>query len=151
MAGLQHSFFLVRRTEFSPVDHLRFAALPGDIELHDDVIRYMDDTLRWLPAYNPARRQDCEGLCLYGSTVVWAHGARVAAQIFSAWERLFSLGPAELELTGAYAWEEDPEAGRYEKLRFERDELCARLRALVTLCETVVREEGEFFLLHSGI
>jgi hypothetical protein len=77
MAGLNHAFFLVRRSEFSPADHARFIALPGDVELHDDLLRYLGDTLRWLPAYNPARDEECAGLCMYGNTIYSTRGSEL--------------------------------------------------------------------------
>ena len=151
MAGLNHSFFLVRRADFGPEERARFTARPGDVELPDDVLRYRLDTLRWRPAYDPARNEACVGLCMYGSTVLLAPGAALAAEVFSAWARLLGLGPAVLELTGAYSWVDDPAKGSHETLRFERDELCARLRALAAYGEQVALAGGELFLLHPGI
>jgi hypothetical protein len=54
MAGLNHSFFLVRTDEFPPTAFGHFVPLHGEVEIHDDLLRYMGDTLAWIPAHNPA-------------------------------------------------------------------------------------------------
>ncbi len=152
MAGLNHSFFLVRTAEFSPTKYSHFTALPGEIELHDDFLRYLGDSLRWIPAHNPARNEPCMGLCMYGPTVLHAEGARVAAAIFSAWARLFALGPRELDLTGDYGWiHEAPSTGAYARLRLDREALCSRLNGLAGWAEQVAAGEGRLYLLHCGI
>jgi hypothetical protein len=152
MAGLNHSFFLVRTDEFLPMAFGHFVPLPGEVEIHDDLLRYMGDTLAWIPAHNPARGEPCIGLCMYGPTTIHSEGARVAMTVFSAWANLFSLGPRDLDLTGAYGWAgDDPSAGEYERLRLDRDVMCAHLRALAQYSEKVWLGNGELYLLHIGI
>jgi len=152
MAGLNHSFFLVRASEFAPVEYDHFVTLPGEVALHDDLLRYMIDTLTWIPAHNPARDEPCRGLSMYGATIIHAEGARVAAAVFSMWAKLFALGPNDLDLTGGYAWVgADPSAGEYERLHMERDVVCSRLNDLALRAEQVASGEGRFYLLHHGI
>lgn len=152
MAGLNHDFFLVRSAEFAPRDFGHFTTLPGEVQLHDDILRYLGDSLAWIPTHNPARDEPGMGLCMYGPTVIFAEGARVAAAVFSTWARLFSFGPRSLDLTGAYGWQgDDPSSGHYERIRVERDVLCERLGHLVRLTEQVAAGTGELYLLHYGI
>ncbi|MDI1446051.1 hypothetical protein [Polyangium sp. 6x1] len=152
MAGLNHSFFLVRASEFAPAEFDHFVTLPGEIELHDDLLRYMGDTLAWIPTHNPARDEPCMGLCMYGPTLIHVEGARVAAAVFSTWARLFALGPSDLDLTGGYAWVgADPSTGDYERLHIGRDVLCSRLNGLALRAEQVASGEGRLYLLHFGV
>lgn len=152
MAGLNHDFFLVRTADFPPARYRHFLTLPGEIEIHDDLLHYMGDTLAWIPSHNPARGEPCTGLCMYGPTSIHAEGARVAMAVFSAWANLFALGPEELDLTGPYVWKgDDPSTGEHARLLIARDDLCARLNRLARYSEQVSSSGGELYLLHIGI
>lgn len=152
MSGLNHAFFLVRASERSPAQYRHFLALPGEVELHDDILHYMYDTLQWIPTHNPARDEPHRGLCMYGPTVIHAEGAAIAAAVFSAWGRLFALGPEELDLTGAGAGVgSDPGARERPRLRLERDVVCSLLADLARRSEQVASGEGQFYLLHLGV
>ena len=48
------------------------------------------------------------GLNRWGSTVVDASGAIIAAEVFSSYARLFAVGPEELRLTGSFSWADEP-------------------------------------------
>jgi hypothetical protein len=152
MAGLNYAFFLVRTSEHAPRDYGHFTPLPGEVELHDDLLHYMGDSLRWIPTHNPALDEPCTGLCMYGPTVIFAEGARVAAAVFSTWARLFALGPSVLDLTGPYTWTgDDPANGAFERIRVERDDLCGRLSDLAGWAQQVAEGSGDLYLLHYGI
>src|SRR3712207_6567195 len=102
MAGLNHEFLLVSRKEHEYSEYMNFINDPSAIEIHDDLLGYIADTLKWIPTYNPAKSEKCAGLCWYGPTVIQSEGARIAAQIFRAWAELLSCGPRELQLTGSW-------------------------------------------------
>jgi hypothetical protein len=152
MTGPHHSFFVVRSAELAPADYLRLVGVPGDVEVPDDVLCYLGDTLAWIPAHNPALDAPCVGLCMHGPTVIRAEGARVAAAIFAAWERLLALGPDRLDLTGPYgAPHGDSRRGAYQRLHLERGVVCALLGGLARRAEEVATGGGHLYLLHLGI
>ena len=152
MSGMNHAFWLVRAADHPPARYRPLLSLPPEVEIHDDLIRYMNDALRWIPAQDPRRGEPCAGLDLYGPTCVHTDGARVARAVFSAWAALYALGPEMLDLTGpSTRTADDPSAGTPERLRLDRDDVCSRLNRLAELCERVSSSGGELYLLHFGI
>ncbi|HTN87838.1 MAG TPA: hypothetical protein VL242_29355 [Sorangium sp.] len=152
MAGLDHDFFLLDRAEHPFTAYGDFAGSSGAIQIHDDLVQYMTDALRWIPSLNPARKRRGFGLNIHGPTIITDAGAPIARRIFESWERLFSSSPPMLRLTGA--WCEtvgSPGTGRYLKLTYRRDDAVTRLRGLASLCRRVERGGGQRYLLHMGI
>jgi hypothetical protein len=122
----------------------------------------MGDTLAWVPTFNPARREQLRGLCLWGPTLIDATGAGVAEHIFRAWGELFAAGPPILTLTGNFTWaaedERPPRAeratqpeGGYGRLEFNRDAVVRTLRLLAHYAEEVRSSRGRLYLLHQGV
>lgn len=156
--SLNHEFFVVEsRAEAWGLTrrHLGSAAT-----LHDDLVRYMLDSLAWIPSLNPSKRQLMFGLNVWGRTVITTDGAAVAGSIFRAWAQLFALSPARLKLQGAFGWIEDESneaadaaaaGGAYERLEFERDDVCTSLRAIATQCDEVLSSDRHLCILHLGI
>lgn len=132
-----------------PDDYSFYHRKQADVQLHDDLIHYMLDTLVWIPTHNPVGIQSCKGLCLYGWTFIQLEGAEIAKNIFQAWVDLFLNGSDILELR-AYTVVEDGKE-HYEPLRLPRDETVAHLRALVDHCQTILDSNGQFYILHLGI
>ena len=58
---------------------------------------------------------------------------------------MFELAPEDFYLTGSF----QPDEGRYEKNKINRQELMKILDSLIQLCETVL--EKDELLLHEGI
>lgn len=116
--------------------------------LSDEFILYILDFLRWIPTYNPSRRENGFGLHYHGIIKIEKEGANIAVNLFRSLIHLFSLAPETMELTGSFQWT-DGDDGEYEKLFFNRDTLCAELQSLVKLCYKVKCEEG--YILHFGI
>jgi hypothetical protein len=111
------------------------------IQIHDDLLGYMSDTLQWIPTYNPAKSEKCMGLCWYGSTVIKSEGAKIAGQIFRPWAELFSCGSKVLQLTGSWGveWEEGSPVseGEYERINVGRDEIVNKMKVLADLADQV--------------
>ena len=149
---LDHDFFILDTAEHSPADYLRFAGRVAEARLHDDLLWYMGDTLRWVPTVNPARDEPGFGLNVYGPTVLRADGAAKAERVLQCWADLFQLGPAELVLTGSWCEVDgETDSGRYEKLRLDRDETVEAVLAVASLCGRAARSDGARFVLHCGI
>ncbi|WP_437756211.1 hypothetical protein [Sorangium sp. So ce1389] len=152
MAGLNHDFFLLNRAEHPFAAYGDFAGSSGTVQIHDDLIHYMFDSLRWIPSLNPARKRRGSGLNIHGPTIITDAGAPIARRVLQSWERLFSSSPPMLHLTGGWCQTlGSPGTGHYRKLRVRRDDVISRLRGLVSLCRRVERGGGERYLLHIGI
>lgn len=154
MAGLYHDFLLLKKEDRRSSNYyMGFIGDPRAIRLSDDLIEYIDDTLDWVPTFNPAKKKSRHGLCLCGITEIHAEGASVLASILDAWAQVFGYGPRVLSLTGEWATEEDMllNEGKYETLSFNRDETVAALSKLADCARRVVATDGEHFILHLGI
>ena len=129
------------------------SGLAGELELPDDCLRYMYDSLLWIPSLNPCKALSPQtGLNLYGQTVITLSGAGIGRRIFRAWAELFRCGPEILQLTGDYEWSEDePQMGEYQRLRLRRDEIAAVIEGLAGYCQRVEESDDREFILHLGI
>jgi hypothetical protein len=141
---------------------LRFIHDPRAIHLHDDFVRYMQDTVAWIPTTNPARGEPHRGLCMWGPTLIEAEGAEIAERVFGGWAELLAAGPARLVLTGGFSWAAKNQAppggervtqleGGYDRLEFDRDEVVGVLRKLATWCGAVRSGAGKFYIYHGGV
>lgn len=153
MAGLYHDFLLLSQAEHRFSDYHRFINDPHAIQLHDDLLRYIVDSLTWIPTHNPAKNECHRGLCFYGPTVIHTEGASVAAEIFGTWATLFACGPTTLTLTGGWTIIEDDSLseGEYRKLKCDRDDLVRKLRQIADYAKQVVEKNGDYYILHFGI
>jgi hypothetical protein len=155
--GFNHEFFLVTHNEYEEMsydgDYLLSADIGNIISIHDDIIQYINDTLRWVPSINPAMKYE-KGLGLnnYGITLFEKEGAEVIFKISKAWVDLFSNGPSVLKLTGNYGWITNDEGfaeGNYEIIEINRDELIESFRKLQLFSEKVISDK--YFIIHHGI
>ena len=163
MSGLDHRFLLLSIKAHPVLHWSRFHNDPRAARVHDDLLHYIADTLKWIPTYNPARQLPHTGLCWYGPTVIRKDGAEVAEKVFTLWAELFACGPRELKLTGRFSWEAEndrasdwyervkPGSAGYEHLVLNRDEVVGKFRALASYAEEVRRSGGEYYILHLGI
>jgi hypothetical protein len=154
MAGLNHDFLLLSSREHSYTDFMKWINNPQAVQIHDDVIDYMQDTLNWITCYNPAKKMmKHKGLNLCGPTIIKRDGAISADKIFTSWASLLSNGPKEIKLTGAYGWieGENKETGSYSVIKADRDEIVERFKELADFSKQVVNSNDELFILHLGI
>ncbi len=153
MSGPYHDFLLLSTAEHSFSEYMNFINDPRAIRIEDDLLRYLADTLEWIPTYNPAKDEAHRGLCFWGPTVIHTEGAPAAAAIFDGWAGLLACGPPKLALTGGWTWcdGDAPSEGNYDRLEVDRDEFVAKLRQLAGYARRIVETEGEFFVLHLGV
>lgn len=151
--SLDHDFILLDRAVDGEWELLRFIHDPRAIHLHDDLIQYMSDTLKWIPTHNPSTNLPCCGLNMYGVTLIEQNGAFTGQKIFRAWARLLESGPSTLELTGGYGWiEGEPqETGRYERLQYSRENTVRVLDTLADYCAEVQIANGRLYIYHCGV
>jgi len=153
MPGPYHDFLLLSRNEHRFSDYNRFINDPRAIQIEDDLIQYIADTLKWIPAHNPAKNESHRGLCFYGPTVIHTEGASATAAIFDSWAALFASGPDNLMLTGSWTMVEGdpPNEGKYETLNFDRDDVVGKLRQIADYAKQIVETHGDCFILHLGV
>src|SRR5215203_2718614 len=100
MAGLNHDFLLLSTREHPYTDYMKCKNHRKAIRIHDNVMNYMQDTLKWITCYNPAHKMTKhKGLNFYGPTVIKKDGAVDAENLFTAWANLFSIGPMRIKIT----------------------------------------------------
>ena len=156
MAGLNHDFFLVSCDLNNYGDFSEFYNHPKAVLLHDDLISYMGDTLKWIPCYFPKSRNKlvaCEGLNYDTLTIIKQDGANIARKIFTLWADLFLNSPEDLKLTGNFGWieGEDKNSGNYSVIKAIRDEIVKSLKQIADYAKDVESSSEKLFILHLGI
>ncbi|MDB5337276.1 MAG: coagulation factor 5/8 type-like protein [Planctomycetaceae bacterium] len=150
--SLLHDFLILDRDVDGEYELLRFIHDPRALHLHDDFVRYMSDTLGWIPSVNPALQSSQFGLCMHGPTIIELEGAATSGRVFTLWADLLSIGPPVIELTGAFTWIDNPELdGKYERLNVDRDKTVQVLRQLATWSGQVLLGNRRLYLFHLGI
>jgi hypothetical protein len=145
--SLDHTFGLVHcdRCDAKAFLGLGYADMRTRIEMpvaiHDDLLHYIGDTLRWIPTYDPSKNEDQFGLNFWGITIITSSGAEVSRCVFEGWSSLFAVGPSKLTLTGHYEFAEDS----------AKSEVVKKLNGLGHICEQVLQRPEGAFLLHFGI
>ena len=146
---LDHHFFLLE-TFVARNEWRTYVGTPAPLNLHDDVVGYLLDQLRWIPSWNPSKQVPSSGLNLYGPTVIDVEGAAIAERVFRGWANLLVIGPPVLDLQGYWSFfGDDPKLGAYERLRIDRTPVVETLIQLAdySACAT----NGTHALLHLGI
>lgn len=151
---MYHDFLLIKKKSEDYSEFWDVFNDPKALKVHDDLIRYIADSLNWVPAMNPASScEDCRGLCYYGPTVIKAEGARVLGGVLRSWVSVFKNGPKDLELTGGWIIpaESENSNGHYEMFAVDRDAVIDTFKEIAKLCDEVVAGKGDYYLLHLGI
>jgi len=73
------------------------------VEIHDDIIVYIYDTLKWIPSkkHALAGSPNGTGINYHGVTLFDHESAIVLGSVFNAWKLLFENSPDILELRGS--------------------------------------------------
>ncbi|SDM84329.1 hypothetical protein [Paenibacillus jilunlii] len=105
--ALEHEYYLIPIT----IDVERFwmnrennHKVIDSMVIHDDIIMYISDTLKWIPSRNPALHETpvCAGINYHGVTLFEKKSAGTLKSIFSSWRNLLLNSPLVLELTGEF-------------------------------------------------
>ena len=163
MGGLNHDFLLLSVKENPSYSWETYFNRDEAINIHDDILMYMADTIKWIPSYNPAKKCPHKGLCWYGPTIIKQEGAAMAQKVFSLWADLFLCGPEILKLTGSFSWRLDndpvkdgyerivPNSSGYEKIIIDRNKLIEKLKILSSFAQQIQDSNGQYYILHMGI
>jgi hypothetical protein len=154
--SLNHNFFAVDQNfDFSNYDN--YLSISSDVFLHDDFIRYINDSLNWIPTLTPSSSgwAQGKGFNLYGETVINSNGASKLYKIINAWTNLLCESPQTVILTGGWTEEYDDEGnvigdGYYEQLKFDRDDLLKHMNGLKNYSKQI-GENHLGYILHIGI
>lgn len=152
--GLEHEFFLIPNTIDVKVFWLDRdnKCVIDRVEIHDDLIQYILDSLEWIPSKNPALQgiPDGRGINYYGVTLFDKQSSSTLVNVFTSWRDLFKNAPTTLELTGEFVYyEKDEMLGEYEKLVFNRDEVIMLFDKIISMATQLAK--GNCYLYHCGI
>lgn len=148
--GPYHEFFVLEDTTHPQSEYMKWGLASGSLQVADDIIDYLYDSLQWIPTVNPANPAGWagHGVNRWGPTIIHRTGATTARQVFSAWADLFSAGPPELTLRGA--WTTWPDGAQdYQTLVVPREGLVEQMRGLAGYADRCIR--GDFYMLHIGV
>ncbi|VTR97786.1 Coagulation factor 5/8 type-like protein [Tuwongella immobilis] len=150
---LMHEFLLLPESGHDYSDYLNYLHAPNARVLHDDIVLYLMDTLRWVPSINPANPKHWSGFGLNydGPTIITKSGAAKAERIFRLWAALLQEGPDTLELTGGFEWAADApsSSGQYAVITATRNSVVECLTDIADFAEKA--STGRAYLLHLGI
>ena len=165
--ALLHDFVLLNKNEYAYEDWEKVhTKIPYDVSIHDDLIMYFCDFLKWIPAYNPSLKVRHTGLNYYGVTVIDIEGAKEARTLFLSLVNILSLSPNVLKLTGSYtfvhAYDDviDPnekvdrilrETAGYEKIIMQKSEVIGQFEILAELMQKIIHSNNSLYVLHLGI
>lgn len=153
--GLAHDFLLVPKK--TAHDQLwgrgkEKELILESLEVPDDFIQYILDSLQWIPSRNPAKRKLIEqtGLNYYGITLFTGDSAVKMENILSSWHHLFSNAPEAVELTGSFHLSsEKSESAELERMVFDKMELLSWLEELIHMTKRM--KEENLYLYHLGV
>lgn len=151
MIGPLHDFYLLSQDEYefaNVYESFHEITTTHNVErIPDGILRYMQDTLKWIPTNHSRDLRPLNGLALFSTTIIKLEGAYVAQKVFSAWKSLIECGPSEIILTGEFTISHL----EYESIHIERDYLVERLGKLENFATKVINSNGRSYILHNGI
>lgn len=148
--SLNHQFILLSKESYSDrwLDWSFMNHEPVErVDIHDDIIQYIKDSLKWIPTINPCVSESRYGLSIHGITLINNEGAALLRNIFDSWTRLFSNGPEILILTGSYQTTNGK--GMYQKIEINKKEI---VQSFNKICDfATIAIENDNYILHYGI
>lgn len=148
--SLNHQFVLIPKADYSDrwLDWSFMNHEPVErVSIHDDIIQYINDSLKWIPTVNPCVSKSRYGLNIHGITLVNDEGAALLRNIFDSWSSLFSNGPEILILTGSYRITNGK--GMYQKIEIKKKEITQSFNKICDFSIKVI--ENDSYILHYGI
>jgi len=130
----------------------------------DDPLRYLEDTLSWIPTVIPSLPGNPagQGLNWYGPTVINRTGGVLFRDACALWAQLFSQGPEQLTLRGPFSyrwpseaeettvtWDQLADLGEYDRIKVDREWLVQALTTLSGFGQQAAM--GSHFILHVDI
>lgn len=161
---LTHDFVLLNKNEFSYDDCCDLiGGISFDVSIHDDLILYFMDYLKWLPTYSPLLKKRIYGLDYHAMTIMDVEGATEALILFSSLVNILKLSPNVLTLTGIYTFVQvyddviDPnenvdrilrETAGYKKIIMQKRVVIQQFEILSELIQKVIDSNNSLYVLH---
>jgi hypothetical protein len=114
-------------------------------EIHDDIMRWFIDIFNWVQMYNPAKKEQVNGFCYWGVTIIERQNVNKLYKIICSLIDLFENSPSEIILTGNYCVTDEC----YNKIKINKDNMMKKLIKFRNLLEKIINNGG--YILHSGI
>lgn len=120
------------------------------VAFEDEFILYMNDSLNWIPSWNPSTQETGNGLNYYGVTIVEGeHNLITFRRVIQAWSDLFEPAPENIVLTGSYYTTGEDQSGQYERLEYNKTDLMKKLDKQIEIINKALTENK--CILHFGI
>lgn len=111
------------------------------VSFDDEFIMYINDSLNWIPTWNPSTKEMGNGLNNYGVTIIDEQNLITFKGIIQAWMNMFEFATEIIVLTD--------QIGHYEKLEYDKSDLLKKLKKLIELADRALNEDK--CILHLGI
>ncbi len=130
--SLEHTFYLISKNFISGHQkysnyHEILSKNKKSVVISDEIILYIQDSIKWVQRIDPSKNQEGYGLNYHGITIFDEKGLTKLCKIIEAWIFLFENAPDEFELKGNFILHEDGH-GYYEKSKFEKNALIKNFR-----------------------
>jgi hypothetical protein len=122
------------------------------VEIDDDFIQYIFDTLKWVSTKNPQYNGEYCGLNYYGITLINKTSSTSMINILQSWISLVSNAPSKFSLKGELIWKEETDEEGYwehETITVDRNQIIGCLNELLLFLDKVQKEN--YFIIHCGI
>lgn len=149
MSGSTHYFTIIDNNGDTFINNDN----PNKVVIHDDIIQYLTDSLKWITALAHCdKERPIQGLCYYGITGFNKSLITPFKNLIIAWRAVFANAPSNFILTGNYftVVDNDECKGDYEKITVCRNDLLSELDKLIDYCE-LVENNKNLILVHNGI
>ncbi|SHJ73827.1 hypothetical protein SAMN02745163_02468 [Clostridium cavendishii DSM 21758] len=154
--SLEHEFFLIPKDLkledcFDWYSENRYT-WKDKVGIDDSLIRYINDTLKWIPSLKQGKTSEFYGLDYYGETIINYSGAKKLYQVILAWIDIFSAAPSKFKLASELIWVEENETDGYwkrEYVEYDRELVVENFKKISQFAE--VTQQGNNFILHIGI
>jgi len=148
--SLNHDFFRVPKVEIEKEkpNIKTFKANYHNVSVNDDIILYILDSLKWIPTYNPFKREASIGINYSGVTLIENNGLKKLYDIITGWILLFNNAPDTFDLKGNYIIQ-DNNTGHYEIINYDKNIM---INNLTSFKEFILKtmDENEI-IVHFGI
>lgn len=146
---MKHSFVCLEEDTVPYSEYLKQIPCKNGVHFRDDFIRYISDTLSWIPSIHLAGSQyrKANGLYFSGCAIINHEGASMLENVIQSWIKIFSTAPKSFELTGPVLVDiNNKSTDEYYKVPVDRDLIVQSLTQLSSYAEKA--KLGKHYILH---
>jgi hypothetical protein len=143
MTNLTHEFYRVPEEFISKFSHKEISRTDikdcsTPLEIHDDIIRFIFRTLKWIKVRNYASKEDHDGLYYHGISIIYPDQIEIFHNIIAGWKCLFDHAP-EIVYPNEHA----------KDITMKRGDVIEELNELTDFLIKIIKSKD--CLIHSGI